>query len=121
MSGLDPSSRELDWYLRDYFFRQTSAGKTKFTMESLPRDMVTYLRFRGFDLSQLAESMAPVIADLVSRKVLIQSGDVLDLQGKLTRLQCAKCFYINYLTDAELRACMRCQGTDLHDFPKKKP
>jgi hypothetical protein len=109
MSGVDPTIRELDWYLRDHLFRQSNAGKTIFRMESLPNDMVTlYLRYRGHDPKQLSESMVPVI-------------DELNLAGKLTRLQCAKCFYINYLTEAEPRACMRCQATELHDFPKKKP
>lgn len=122
MSGVDPTTRELDWYLRDHLFRQSNAGKTIFRMESLPNDMVTlYLRYRGHDPKQLSESMVPVIAGLVSRKVLGQNGNELNLAGKLTRLQCAKCFYINYLTEAEPRACMRCQATELHDFPKKKP
>lgn len=122
MSGIDPATRELDWYLRDHLFRQSNTGKTLFRMESLPNDMVTlYLRYRGHDPSVLSESMVPVIAGLVSRRVLSQNGNELTLSGKLTRLQCAKCFYINYLTDAEPRACMRCPATDLHDFPKKKP
>ena len=121
MSGVDPTTRELDWYLRDHLFRQSNAGKNVFRMESLPNDMVTlYLRYRGHNPQQLADSMVLVIAGLVSRKVLDQNGNELNLVGKLTRLQCAKCFYINYLTDAEPRACMRCQATDLHDFPKKK-
>ena len=121
MSGVHPTTRELDWYLRDHLFRQSNAGKTVFRMESLPNDMVTlYLRYRGHNPQQLADSMVLVIAGLVSRKVLDQNGNELNLVGKLTRLQCAKCFYINYLTDAEPRACMRCQATDLHDFPKKK-
>ena len=122
LSGSDPAARELDWYLRDHLFRQSNTGKTAFRVEALPNDMVTlYLRYRGFDPGQLAEAMVPVIASLVSRKVLQQNGNELNLEGKLLRLQCAKCFYVNYLADAEARACMRCQGADLHDFPKKKP
>ena len=122
MSGVDPTTRELDWYLRDHLFRQSNAGKNVFRLESLPNDMVTlYLRYRGHDPKQLSESMMPVITGLVSRKVLSQNGNELTLEGKLARLQCAKCFYINYLTEAEPRACMRCLATDLHDFPKKKP
>jgi hypothetical protein len=121
MSGSDPTTRELDWYLRDHLFRQSSAGKDTFRMESLPNDMVTlYLRFRGFDPEKLAESMVPVIASLVTNQVLQQNGNELQLAGNLVRLQCAKCFYINYLTESEPRACMRCQATELHDFPKKK-
>ncbi|MGI0038072.1 MAG: hypothetical protein ACRD99_06915 [Nitrososphaera sp.] len=122
MSGIDPATRELDWYIRDHLFRQCNAGKTLFRMESLPSDMVTlYLRYRGHDPRQLSESLVPVIASLVSRNVLNQNGAELSLAGRLTRLQCAKCHYINYLTEAEPGACMRCQATDLHEFPKKKP
>lgn len=121
MPGIDPVIRELDWYLRDHLFRQSNTGKTAFKRELLPNDMVTlYLRYRGADPQQLSVAIEPVIANLVSRKVLQQNGNDLSLGGMLTRLQCAKCFYINYLNDSEPRACMRCDGTDLHDFPRKK-
>jgi hypothetical protein len=121
MSGADPAVRELDWYLRDHLFRQSNVGKQTFQMDSLPTDMVTlYLRYRGADAKALAETMAPVITSLLSRKVLDQRGGELVLAGSLARLQCSKCFYINYLTEAEPRSCMRCQASDLHDFPKKK-
>ena len=90
-------------------------------MESLPNDMVSlYLRYRDHDPRLLSESIVPVISSLVSRNVLKQNGNELNLAGKLARLQCAKCFYINYLTQMEPQACMRCQATDLHEFPKKK-
>ena len=121
MSGIDSSTRELDWYVRDHFFRQSNAGKIVFRVESLPNEMVTlYLRYRDHDPRLLSESMVPVIASLVSRNVLKENGNELNLAGQLTRLQCAKCFYINYLTESEPQACMRCQATDLHEFPKKK-
>ena len=113
--------KELDWYLRDHLFRQSNAGKTTFRKESLPSEMVAlYLRYRNADLQQLSDMMAPVIESLAARKVVEQDGNELKLAGKITRLQCAKCFYINYLTEAEPRACLRCQHNELHDFPKKK-
>lgn len=121
MSGVNPAIRELDWYLRDHFFRQTNAGKTSFRLESLPNEMVTlYLRYRGTDPATLVEGISDVIATMLSRHAIEHDGNELSLSGKLTRLQCAGCFYINYLTDAEPRVCMRCGGTSLHDFPKKK-
>jgi|SRR6185503_5870085 hypothetical protein len=121
MSGIDSSTRELDWYIRDHLFRQSNAGKIVFRMESLPNEMVTlYLRYRDHDPSRLSESIVLVIASLVSRNVLKQNGNELNLTGKLTRLQCAKCFYINYLIESEPQACMRCQAPDLNEFPKKK-
>ena len=120
MSAADSATRELDWYLRDHLFRQSGAGKTLFRMESLPNDMVTlYLRYRGSDPAQLSQTLTPVVANLVSRGVLKQNGNELALEGELSRLQCSKCFYINYLTGTEPRICMRCQGIELNDFPKK--
>lgn len=113
--------RELDWYLRDHLFRQSNAGKTSFRRESLPSEMATlYLRYKNADLQQLSQLMVPVLEGLVAKKVLEQDGNELRMPGRPARLQCAKCFYINYLTEAEPRACLRCQHSELHDFPKKK-
>jgi hypothetical protein len=117
----DTAIRELDWYLRDHLFRQSNTGKSSFRRESLPGDMATlYLRYRNADLQQLSQLMDPVLQCLVARKVVEQDGNELKMPGKLARLQCAKCFYINYLSDAEQRSCLRCQHAELHDFPRKK-
>ena len=117
----DVAIRELDWYLRDHLFRQSNAGKSAFRAESLPSEMAAlYLRYRNADLQQLSQMMAPVVEGLIARKVLEQNGNELRMPGKLGRLQCAKCFYINYLAEPEPRACLRCQNIELHDFPKKK-
>jgi hypothetical protein len=117
----DIAVKELDWYLRDHLFRQSNAGKTLFRKESLPSEMAAlYLRYRNADLQQLSDTMSPVIESLMARKVIEQQGNELKLAGRITRLQCAKCFYINYLTEAEPRVCLRCQHSELHDFPKKK-
>jgi hypothetical protein len=117
----DTAIRELDWYLRDHLFRQSNAGKATFRKESLPREMAgIYLRYRNTDLSQLSQLMVPVIEGLFAKKVIEQDGNDLRMSGKLSRLQCAKCFYINYLTGGEPRTCLRCQHPELHDFPKKK-
>jgi hypothetical protein len=64
--------------------------------------------------------MTLVIAGLAAKKVLEQDGNELKMPGKLSRLQCAKCFYINYLGESEPRVCLRCHHGELHDFPKKK-
>jgi hypothetical protein len=118
----DSAIRELDWYLRDHLFRQSNAGRTAFTQESLPTEMVAlYLRFRNADLQQLSRTMIPVLETLIARNVLEHDGNELKLLGRLARLQCAKCFYINYLTEVEQKACLRCQHKELHEFPRKKP
>lgn len=112
--------RELEWYLRDHFFRQSGKGRTEFARSAIAGEMAsTYLRYRGYDPQQLAASLAPVLDDLVSMHILAQSGDSL-VPVRLGRLQCAKCFYVSYLAEAEPKVCQRCSGTDLHEFPKKK-
>ena len=121
MSNAEIAVKELDWYLRDHFFRQSAKGKNAFTRESLPNEMVELChRYRGNDPSQLSETMTPVIENLVSRNVVAQNGSELTLNGSLARLQCSKCFYINYLADGEPRECMRCRHLELSVFPKKK-
>ena len=117
----DPAVRELEWYLRDHLFRQSNAGKTLFRREFLPQEMVAlYLRYRNSDPDQLSNIMTSVIEILTARKVVTQDSNELKLLGSITRLQCVKCFYINYLTEAEPRICLRCRHKELQNFPKKK-
>jgi hypothetical protein len=117
----DPAVRELEWYMRDHLFRQSNVGKTSFRRESLPQEMVAlYLRYRNSDPDQLSNIMTSVIEILTARKVVRQDSNELKLLGRMTRLQCVKCFYVNYLTEVEARACLRCQHSELQDFPNKK-
>ena len=117
----DPIVRELEWYLRDHLFRQSNAGKTSFRRELLPNEMkVLYLRYRNSDPDQLSNIMTSVVEILIVEKVLRQDRNELKLLGKMTRLQCVKCFYVNYLIESEPRTCLRCRHKDLQDFPRKK-
>jgi hypothetical protein len=117
----DPAVRELEWYLRDHLFRQSNAGKTLFRRESLPQEMAAlYLRYRNSDPDQLSNTMTSVIEILTARKVVRQDSKELNLLGRMARLRCTKCFYVNYLTELEPRVCLRCQHSELHDFPNKK-
>lgn len=117
----DPAVRELEWYLRDHLFRQSNAGKTSFRREFLPQEIVAlYLRYRNSDPDLLSNIMTTVIEILTARKVVRQDSNELKLLGRMTRLQCVKCFYVNYLTEVEPTACLRCQHSELQDFPKKK-
>ena len=112
--------RELEWYLRDHFFRQAGKGRTQLARSAVSSEMVSlYLRYRTYDPQKLAESLSPVIDDLLSMRVLVQEGDLLSAT-KLTRMQCSECFYVSYLADAEPKVCQRCSGTHLGEFPKKK-
>jgi hypothetical protein len=113
--------RELEWYLRDHLFRQSNAGNTSFERELLPQKMATlYLRYRNSDPDQLSNIMSSVIEILTAEKVVRQDSNELKLLGRMTRLQCIKCYYINYLTEVEPRVCLRCKHSELQDFPKKK-
>jgi hypothetical protein len=117
----DPAVREVEWYLRDHLFRQSNAGKTSFRREFLSQEMVAlYLRYRNSDPDQLSNIMTSVIEILTARKVVRQDSNELKLLGRMTRLQCVKCFYVNYLTEVEPRLCLRCQHSELQDFQKKK-
>jgi len=116
----DSAIRELEWYVRDHVFRQSNAGKDSFRRESLPHEIATlYLRYRNANFQQLSNTMKFVIEILTSRKVIALDNNEFKLLGSMRRLQCAKCFYINYLTEAEPRSCLRCSHNKLQDFPKK--
>ena len=132
MSDKQIESKELEWYLRDHFFRQSNKGVTQFERKSLTQDMITlYLRYRNYSRQRLEEMINPVLENLISRRVITEkdsnnkknnSGSNFDLNSfeltyPLSRLQCSACFYISYLSTAEPRSCLRCSSINLHDFP----
>jgi hypothetical protein len=117
----DRRIKEFEWYLRDHLFRQSNQGRQQFKEESLAEEIISlYLRYRDSNLYNMNEIKNIVVENLVHRQVIERMENSLELTGKLTRLQCSKCFYISYLSDNEPRNCLRCSSIDLHDFPKKK-
>ena len=117
----DRRIKEFEWYLRDHLFRQSNQGRQQFKEESLAEEIISlYLRYRDSNLHNMNEIKNIVVENLVHRQVIERMENSLELTGKLTRLQCSKCFYISYLSDNEPRNCLRCSTIDLHDFPKKK-
>ena len=117
----DRRIREFEWYLRDHLFRQSNQGRQQFKEESLAEKFISlYLRYRDSNLHNMNEIKDIVVENLVHCQVIKRMENSLELTGKLTRLQCSKCFYISYLSDNEPRNCLRCSSIDLHDFPKKK-
>lgn len=117
----DRRIKEFEWYLRDHLFRQSNQGRQQFKEESLAEEIISlYLRYRDSNLHNMNEIKNIVVENLVHRQVIKRMENSLELTGKLTRLQCSKCFYISYLSDNEHRNCLRCSSIDLHDFPKKK-
>ncbi|MDQ4056494.1 MAG: hypothetical protein M3156_03645 [Thermoproteota archaeon] len=139
MSDKQIESKELEWYLRDHFFRQSNKGVTQFERKSLTQDMITlYLRYRNYSRQRIEEMINPVLENLISRRVITgrdnnnkknNTGNFdlnsFELTFPLSRLQCSACFYISYLSTAEPRSCLRCSSINLHDFPlaskKKEP
>ncbi|HEY6667517.1 MAG TPA: hypothetical protein VI033_00020 [Candidatus Nitrosopolaris sp.] len=117
----DRGIKEFEWYLCDHLFRQSNQGRQQFKEESLAEEIISlYLRYRDSNLQNMNEIKNIVVENLVHRQVIKRMENSLELTGKLTRLQCSKCFYISYLSDNEPRNCLRCSSIDLHDFPKKK-
>ncbi len=117
----DRRIKEFEWYLRDHLFRQSNQGRQQFKEESFAEEIISlYLRYRDSNLHNMNEIKNIVVENLVHCQVIKRMENSLELTGKLTRLQCSKCFYISYLSDNEPRNCLRCSSIDLHDFPKKK-
>ncbi|HEX5978515.1 MAG TPA: hypothetical protein VFY68_14630 [Nitrososphaeraceae archaeon] len=135
MSDKQIESKELEWYLRDHFFRQSNKGVTRFERKSLTQDMITlYLRYRNYSRQRIEEMINPVLENLISRRVITGKDNnnkkhnsdsnfdlnSFELTSPLSRLQCSACFYISYLSTAEPRSCLRCSSINLHDFPAAK-
>jgi hypothetical protein len=69
-------SKELEWYLRDHFFRQSNKGITQFERKSLTHDIITlYLRYRSYSLQRINEMINPVLENLISRRVITSKDD----------------------------------------------
>ena len=119
----DVKIRELDWYLRDHFFRQSNTGRLKFEKKMLPAELVKlYLRYRNDNIDEISQLLDSVIGSLLHRNVIkmYDDHDSFELCGTLKRFQCSKCYYISYLMEAEDLACLRCSSNALDEFPKKR-
>lgn len=113
--------RELEWYLRDHFFKQASKGRVQLARSAIADEMVSlYLRYKGYDPQELDRLMSPIIDNLVSAQVLLQDEDMLVASSSLFRMQCATCYYVSYLVESEPKTCQRCSGTNMYVFPRKK-
>ena len=118
----DIQANEVEWYVRDHFFRQFNQGRQHFKKESLAEEMISlYLRYRNSNLQDMNDMITAVVENLISRQIIKQTeNNSLELTGRFSRLQCSKCFYISYLNSNEPMNCLRCSSSELHDFPKKR-
>ena len=113
--------RELDWYLRDHFFRQSNKGRLIFEQRMLPSEIIkTYLRYRNDDIGEISQ-LLDIVVDILLHHHVIKMKDsyTIELCGTLKRLQCSKCYYVSYLAEAEELVCLRCNSRTLNDFPNK--
>jgi hypothetical protein len=114
--------KEFEWYLRDYLFRQYNLNNRRIMSRQLPIEMInTYLRYRHSDQIELTRYLEDVLENLLARHVIteITIDGFFELHDNLSRLQCAKCYYVSYLNHLEPRECLRCASTDLNEFPRR--
>ena len=118
----DIQANEIEWYLRDHFFRQFNQGRQQFKKDSLAEEMISlYLRYRNSNLQDMKDMITAVVENLISRQIIKQTeNNSLELTSRFSRLQCSKCFYISYLNSNEPMNCLRCSSSKLHEFPKKR-
>lgn len=118
----DIQANEIEWYLRDHFFRQFNQGRQQFKKDSLAEEMISlYLRYRNSNLQDMKDMITAVVENLISRQIIKQTeNNSLELTSRFSRLQCSKCFYISYLNSNEPMNCLRCSSSELYDFPKKR-
>lgn len=88
----DKQANEVEWYLRDHFFRQFTQGREHFKIVSLTDEMISlYLRYRNSNLQDMNEIITAVIDYLISRQVIKKTvNNSLELTSRFSRLQCSK-------------------------------
>jgi hypothetical protein len=114
-------TNELEWYFRDFLFRNLNKGILQLEIESIPTDIIeTYLRYRNEESGYISSILEIVIEKLVLSKLIERRDNLAIIRDGISRLQCNKCYYICYLGDLEAKSCLRCQSNELDTFPKKR-
>jgi hypothetical protein len=112
---------ELEWYFRDFLFRNLNKGILQLEIQSIPTNIIeTYLRYRNEESSHISSILETVLENLVSSKLIEGRDNLVIIRDGISRLQCSKCYYICYLGNQEAKSCLRCQGNELDTFPKKR-
>lgn len=114
-------TNELDWYFRDFLFRNLDKGILPLEIENIPTKMIeTYLRYRNEESSHISSILETVLENLVSSKLIERHDNLVSIRDGISRLQCNKCYYICYIGNLEAKSCLRCQSNELVTFPKKR-
>jgi len=69
-------------------------------------------------MKYLSEITDQVFNNLENAAILKKAKNSFEIISFLSRVQCSRCYYINYLSDKEY-GCSRCGSSKLHDFPNK--
>jgi hypothetical protein len=113
-------TNELEWYFRDFLFKNHIKGVLQLETETIPNNMIeTYLRCRNADLGHISSVLEIVLENLISSKFIECRDNFVAIRDGISRLQCSKCYYICYLGNLESKLCLRCHSNELDTFPKK--
>jgi ribosomal protein L40E len=122
----DIKLKEFDWYLRDLFFRTNKNNNNDKEIENFSKEEIAkfliknYLRYRNSGFDEISNLLNMVLDDMQKNNILIVDNEIIKIHSNFNRKQCAKCFYINYLSLKEAIHCRRCDSDNLQEFPKKK-
>jgi hypothetical protein len=111
---------ELEWYFRDFLFKNHNKGVLHLEIETIPKNMIeSYLRYRNADLRHISSILELVLKNLILSNFIERNDNFVSIREGISRLQCSKCYYICYLGNLESKVCLKCQSNDLGRFPKK--
>lgn len=114
-------TNELEWYFRDFLFRNLNKGILQLEIESIPANMIkTYLRYRNEESDHISLILEIVLENLVSSKFIERRDNLVSIRDGISRFQCNKCYYICYLGNLETKSCLRCRSNELVVFPKNR-
>ena len=126
---MSTTNLETEWYLRDFFFRQSNKDRRVFLLHDIPLEMVNlYLRYRSVPFENISASLGPIFKKLSDLGAILNfkaSSDdaevdqTITLAGSPARRQCKNCFYVCYLFPAEPRKCLRCGSYQIQEFIQK--
>ncbi|HEX2305203.1 MAG TPA: hypothetical protein VHH33_02840 [Nitrososphaeraceae archaeon] len=111
---------ELEWYCRDFLFKNHNKGVLELETKTIPMNMIeTYLRYRNADLGHISSILEIVLENLILSNFIEHKDNFVGIRDGISRLQCSKCHYICYLGNLESKVCFRCRSNELGTFPKK--
>jgi hypothetical protein len=116
----DIELKELEWYFRDFLFKNHNKGVIQLETENIPKNMIeTYLRYGNVHLGHISSILEIVLENLILSNFIERIDNFVGIRDGISRLRCSKCRYICYLGNLESKVCLRCQSSQLDTFPKR--